>query len=67
MAQLEWSQIIEESSNKNTKPFNYLIFNFDIMLQNLNEAHLFLKLDLTLRYLQMLLEENSKEKICVYY
>lgn len=48
--------------NKVTKAYNFPIPNFDDLLENLNGAKFFIKLDLALGYLQMPLDENAKEK-----
>lgn len=48
--------------NKMTKSYNFLIPNFDDLLENWNGGKWFIKLNVALGYLQMPLREKSKEK-----
>lgn len=48
--------------NKITKEYNFLIPNFEDLLETLTDAKFFVILDLASGYLQIPLEENAKEK-----
>ena len=48
--------------NKITKRFNYLITNFDDLLEKLSGAKVFITLDLAHGYLQLPLSESVREK-----
>lgn len=48
--------------NKDTKVYNFPISNFDDLVEKVNKATIFIKLDLASGYLQMPLDRDSRDK-----